>query len=85
MTRPVAIRPVAIRPAAIRTAAGLLGAGCVIWAAAPLVHKGLANLVLVLAILGVAGGALRLILAGVPVPEDNFLLPPPLQAWLRFL
>jgi hypothetical protein len=78
-------RPVAMRPAAIRTAAGLLGAGCVIWAATPLVHKGLANLVLVLAILGVAGGALRLILAGVPVPEDNFLLPPPLQAWLRFL
>jgi hypothetical protein len=78
-------RPVVIRPAAIRTAAGLLGAGCVIWAAAPLVHKGLANLVLVLAILGVVGAALRLILAGVPVPEDTFLLPPPLKAWLRFL
>ena len=73
------------RSIAIRAAAGLLGAGCVVWSAAPLVHKGLANLALVLAICGVAGGALRLLLAGVPVPEDSFLLPAPLQAWLRFL
>jgi hypothetical protein len=28
---------------------------------------------------------LRLILAGVPVPEDSFLLPAPLRAWLNFL
>jgi hypothetical protein len=68
-----------------RAAAGLLGAGCVVWAAAPLVHKGLANLVLILAIIGVVGGLLRLILAGVPVPEDTFLLPAPLRAWLWFL
>jgi hypothetical protein len=74
-----------IRPVATRAAAGLLGAGCVVWAAAPLVHKGLANLVLILAILGVAAGALRLALAGVPVPEDIFLLPSPLRAWLAFL
>jgi hypothetical protein len=73
------------RPFAIRAAAILLGAGCVIWATAPLVHQGLANLALVLAVCGVAGGALRLFLAGVPVPEDPFLLPAPLQAWLRFL
>jgi hypothetical protein len=73
------------RSVAIRAAAVLLGAGCVIWAAAPLVHKGLANLALILAVCGVAGGALRLILAGVPVPEDSFLLPAPLRAWLRFL
>jgi hypothetical protein len=51
----------------------------------PPVHKGVANLALILAICGVAGGALRLLLAGVPVPEDSFLLPAPLQAWLRFL
>ena len=43
------------RSIAIRAAAGLLGAGCVVWSAAPLVHKGLANLALVLAICGVAG------------------------------
>jgi hypothetical protein len=73
------------RPATIRAAAALLGAGCVVWAATPLVHTGLANLALVLAILGVVGGVLRLLLAGVPVPEETFLLPTPLRAWLRFL
>jgi hypothetical protein len=73
------------RSIAIRAAAGLLGAGCVVWAAMPLVHKGLANLALILAIGGVAGGALRLVLAGVPVPEDTFLLPAPLRAWLSLL
>jgi len=73
------------RSVAIRAAAGLLGVGCVVWSAAPLVHRGQANLALVLAICGVAGGVLRLVLAGVPVPEDAFLLPAPLRAWLRFL
>ena len=73
------------RPVAIRAAAGLLGAGCVVWAAAPPVHQGWANLALILAIIGVAAGALRLFLAGVPVPEDIFLLPTPLRAWLWFL
>jgi hypothetical protein len=71
---------------ASQAAADLLGAGCVVWAAVPvLAHKGLATLALVLAVCGVAGGALRLALAGVPVPEDSFLLPPPLRAWLWFL
>ena len=73
------------RSIAIRAAAGLLGAGCLVWAAAPLVHRGSANLALTLAIAGVAGGVLRLLLAGVPVPEDSYLLPTPLQAWLWFL
>jgi len=73
------------RPIAIRAAAILLGAGCVVWAAAPPVPKGLANLALVLAGCGVAGGALRLILGGVPVPRDTFLLPAPVRAWLWFL
>jgi hypothetical protein len=71
--------------AAVRAAAVLLGAGCVIWASAPLVHKGLANVALFLAICGVAAGALRLALAGIPVPEDSFLLPAPLRVWLAFL
>ncbi len=82
---PVVIGPVDAGTVAIRTAAALLGAGCVIWAAAPLVHQGWANLALVLAIVGVAAGALRLVLAGVPMPEDVFLLPAPLRAWLWFL
>lgn len=82
---PVIVGPVEVSAVAIRAAAALLGAGCVVWAAAPLVHQGWANLALVLAIAGVAAGALRLILAGVPQPEDTFLLPVPVRAWLRFL
>ena len=73
------------RSIAIRAAASLLGAGCVVWATAPLVHTGLANLALFLAICGVACGALRLILARVAMPEDSFLLSVPLRAWLGFL
>ncbi len=72
------------RPAA-QLAAALLGAGCVLWAAVPLVHRGLADFALVAGIAGVAVGALRLALARVPVPEDSYLLPAPLRAWLRFL
>jgi hypothetical protein len=71
--------------AAIGIAACLLGAGCVVWASAPLVNQGFANLALFLAIGGVAAGALRLALAAVPVPEDNYLLSTPQRAWLRFL
>ena len=73
------------RSIAIRTAAVLLGAGCVVWSAAPLPPHGQADLALILAISGVAGGALRLLLAGVPVPELSFLLPAPLRAWFGFL
>jgi hypothetical protein len=70
---------------AVRAAAVLLGAGCMAWAAAPTVHRGDAALALTLAIAGVAAGGLRLALTGVPVPEDSFLLPAALRAWLRFL
>ena len=83
--RGAAIRTAAIRGGAIRGAAVLLGAGCVVWATAPLVHKGYADFALFLAILGVTAGALRLALAAVPVPEDNYLLPGPLRVWLRLL
>jgi hypothetical protein len=69
----------------VRAAAALLGAGCVAWAAVPPVSHGLANLALVLAICGVAGGSLRLALVGVPEPEDSYLLPAPLRAWLGLL
>ena len=80
-----AIHSRASRGAAVLLAAGLLGAGCVVWAAVPTVHAGYAGFALFLAIVGVAGGALRLILAAVPVPEDNYLLTGMLQAWVRLL
>ena len=73
------------RGAASLLGAAALGAGCVAWAAAPPVHKGWAGLALFLAIVGVAAGALRLALAGVPVPEDSYLLPAPVRAGLSFL
>jgi hypothetical protein len=78
-------RPRFLNAIAFQSAAALLGAGCVAWAAAPPVHKGIANLALTLAIIGVAGGVLRLALAGIPEAEDSFLLPAPLRAWLVFL
>jgi hypothetical protein len=71
--------------AGVRGAAVLLGAAATAWAAAPLVHKGLANFTLFIAICGVVAGALRLALAGVPLPENSFLLPTPLRAWIRFV
>jgi MFS family permease len=73
------------RTAAIRGAPVLFGAGCVVWAAVPLVSSGWAGFALFLAILGVAAGALRLVLAGVPTPEESYLLSAPLRAWLKFL
>ncbi len=69
----------------VRIAACLLGAGCVVWATVPQVHKGTADFALFLAIVGVAAGALRLALTAVPVPEDSYLLPAALRGWLSFL
>jgi hypothetical protein len=71
--------------AGVRGAAVLLGAAATALAAAPLVHKGLATFALLIAICGVVAGALRLALAGVPLPENSFLLPTPLRAWIRFI
>jgi hypothetical protein len=68
-----------------RVAALLLGAACVAWAASPAVRSGWGTLALILAIAGVAASALRLFLAEVPRPEDQFLLSPPARAWLLFL
>jgi hypothetical protein len=65
--------------------AGLLGAGGVVWAAVPRAHSSWAGFALFLAILGVAAGALRLALAGVPTPEESYLLSAPLRFWLKFL
>jgi len=66
-------------------AAALLGAGCVAWAAVPQVHRGTADFALFLAICGVAAGTLRLALSAVPAPEESYLLPAGLRAWLMFL
>jgi hypothetical protein len=88
MTRswgPFTVGPLSAGTIAVRAAAALLGAGCVAWALAPPVHKGFANLALVLAIGGVAAGALRLALTGVPEPEDPIYMPVPLRACLGLL
>jgi hypothetical protein len=70
---------------AMRVAAVLLGAGSLVWAALPAVHRGYAGLALALAIAGVAAGGLRLALAAVPVPEDSYWPSPGLRVWRMFL
>jgi hypothetical protein len=64
---------------------GLLGAGCVVWAAWPLIHARYPTTALALASLLVAAGTLRLALAEIAVPEDTYLLTAAVQFWLRFL
>ena len=72
-------------PAAPRLAALLLGAACIVWAATPWRHDGLAETALVVAIVGVTAGALRLALSEVPEPEDTYLASTLIRAWLMFL
>src|SRR6185437_3282634 len=83
--RPVHPRSGAASAASTRLAAMLLGAACVAWTATPLVHTGLANLALFVAIVAVVAAALRLAFADVPQPEDQFFLPGYLRTWLTFL
>jgi hypothetical protein len=68
-----------------RLAAMLLGAACIAWTATPVLHSGLAETALVVAIVAVTAGALRLATADVPQPEEGYFLPGYLQAWLVFL
>ncbi len=68
-----------------RLAALLLGAASIAWAAAPLGHTGWARTALLIAIIAVAGGALRLAVADIPVPADRYFLNGWLRAWLSFL
>ena len=69
----------------MRAAAVLLGAGSLVWAALPAVHRGYATFALDVAIAGVAGGGLRLALAAVPVPEASYWPSPGVRAWRTFL
>ena len=68
-----------------RLAAMLLGAACVAWTATPLLHKGLAQLALVVAIIAVVAGALRLAFSDIPLPEDQYFLAGWVQTWLLIL
>ena len=69
----------------MRAAAVLLGAGCLVWAALPAVHRGYATFALDVAIAGVAAGGLRLALAAVPVPEQSYWPSLGVRAWRAFL
>jgi hypothetical protein len=69
----------------MRAAAVLLGAGCLIWAALPAVHRGYATFVLAVTIAAVAGGGLRLALTAVPVPDESYWPSPGVRAWRAFL
>ena len=73
------------RGAALLLGPGLLGAGCVVWAAVPLIHTRYPTIALWMASLGVVAGALRLALAEIAVPEDTYLLTAAVKFWLRFL
>jgi hypothetical protein len=83
--RPVPPRAGVASAVGSRLAALLLGAACIAWTATPLLHTGLANTALVIAIIAVTAGALRLAFADIPQPEDQFFLPGYVQAWLTFL
>jgi hypothetical protein len=85
LARPVHPRVGIASAAGSRLAAMLLGAACVAWTATPLVHTGLAQFALTIAIIAVVAGALRLAFADIPQPADQFFLPGYLQAWLTFL
>jgi len=73
------------RGVALLAGPGLLGAGCVVWAAVPLIHARYQTIALALASLGVVAGALRLALAEIAVPEDTYLQTAAVQFWIRAL
>jgi hypothetical protein len=76
---------VALAVAGPRIAALLLGVACVAWTATPAAQSGWAAFTLVISVIAVVAGALRLVLADVPEPEDQYFLSLPLRAWLWFL
>jgi hypothetical protein len=75
-----------VRRAVFTTAAAiLLGAASATWCAVPVPSGGQAGVALFLVIACAAAGALRLALAGVPEPENTFMHPVPIRAWIGFL
>jgi hypothetical protein len=86
-TRPAAATPRSgiMAAAGPRLAAPLLGAACVAWSAAPLRPGGWPATALVVAIIAVTAAGLRLALADVPEPDDSYLEPGYVRAWLSFL
>jgi len=79
---------VPIRVGTLPSGAVLLGAGCAVWAGigrAPAPQRGWAQFALTLAIIGLAGAALRLAVLAVPVPAESYLLSAGLRAWRTFL
>ncbi len=76
---------VAVAVAGPRISALLLGVACVVWTATPTLSAGWARFTLVISIIAVVAGALRLALADVPEPEDQYFLTAPFRAWLWFL
>lgn len=68
-----------------RVAALLLGAAAIAWAATPLLHSGLGQVAFIVSIVAVTAGALRLAVIDIPQPEEDYLLPGYLQAWLVIL
>ena len=68
-----------------RVAAILLGAACVAWTAIPPQHGGWPGVAHAVSIVAVTAGALRLALADLPQPPNDFFLAPPMRAWLTFL
>lgn len=72
---------------AVRTpaAAILLGGATAAWCAIPVISKGWSGFALFMVILCVAGSAVRMSVASIPLSEEMFLLPAPLRAWMAFL
>jgi hypothetical protein len=66
-------------------AAILLGAACTVWSALPGVHGSGAAILLLAAISCVAGGAARLSLSWIPLPEETYLLSAPTRGLIDFL
>jgi hypothetical protein len=73
------------RTVASAAAAIVLGAACVVWSTIPGPPNTLAGFMLFAAAVCVTGSTLRLSLGWIPLPEDTYLLSPPMRAWLRFL
>ncbi len=75
----------AVGAAGPRLAAIALGTACVAWTAIPAQRGGWAAVALTVSIVAVTAGALRLALADLPQPENDFFQPPAVRLWLTCL